>query len=318
MMKLDPFRAHSVTSLKELGPSAVGALVDVVEARADACEESYIDACARLPEAWRATMLIAFVVERFEEGTLLGDVLDMLGDDVEIVLRALDEIGERELAQELRYVEETRSADDEERSSEGPPGREVLTRMRKKLAVLVASMDAPFPDADADAESPSGHARDPVVRDPFTAVLAEEMLALGDAAVPTLVHVVEERAAAHAITFAEEAQDLPREWRNIVLAAAALDGILDAQSFAGAFRHVRRAKDMRELRSFFVELELDALANAFDEAQLYAGELEDGVDPATIEELGTLLLVEEIDAGDVRRALTQAAAMVGDAFPAAD
>jgi hypothetical protein len=315
-MKLDPFRSYSVTSLKELGANAVAALVDVVEARADAREESYAAACARLPEAWSAVMLLAFAVERFEEGALMGDVIDALDEEVDVVFQALDEIGERELAAELRSVEESARSDDDERSDEGPPDGDVLARIRKKLAVLVASMDAPFPDADAaDA---SMRARDPVVRDPFTAVLAEEMLQLGDAVVPTLVHVVEERAAAHAVTFAEEALHLPREWRNIVLAAAALDGMLEAQSFAGALRHVRRAVEMRELRSFFVELELDALANAFDEAQLYAGELEDGVDPSTIEEIGALLLVEEIDVGDVRRALTQAAAMVGDAFPASD
>src|SRR4051812_13047496 len=106
-MALDPFASHAVAALKKLGARAVPELIDVVDKRADAREESFAAACARLPEAWRAIALLGFAVAQLEEGSFLGDVLLALGADAAgFMIDALGEIGEPELAAELRGVDD--------------------------------------------------------------------------------------------------------------------------------------------------------------------------------------------------------------------
>jgi hypothetical protein len=154
-MKLDPFSKHSVSDLKALGPRAVLELMNIIDARADGRGESFIAACSRLPEAWRATMLLAHVVSKFEQGDAPAEVLwDLESNPARcLIIDALKEIGEKELSSTMADVHERLdySAEDVEpddiKSDEGPPPPDDLVRIKKKLAALVRAMDSPFPQA---------------------------------------------------------------------------------------------------------------------------------------------------------------------------
>ena len=154
MTKLDPFARYEVETLKALGPRAVVELMDVVEKRADAKGETFLREVARLPEAWRATLLLAHVVAAFEAGNDLAEVLwDLESSSARsLVIDAMREIGEKELSAELAAVDEKLdySAEDLEDTGLGggaPPPHEALARMRKKLLALVRGMDTAFPAA---------------------------------------------------------------------------------------------------------------------------------------------------------------------------
>ena len=146
---MDPFRSYEVTDLKGRGPRVTLELLEVLEARAEARGESFSQACARLPEVWRATMLVAFVVERFAAGDVVADLLDALGPDASaLVIDALTEIGEADVASALAGGDE-----DVDEPGPRPPAAAVLARVRKKVGVLIAGMTAPFPGADPVSRS---------------------------------------------------------------------------------------------------------------------------------------------------------------------
>ena len=152
-MPLDPFAQHSVQSLKALGPKAVVELMAIVDKRADHNQETFVEACRRLPEAWRATMLLAHVVASLERGEPMSDVLWSLEQRAlrALVIEALGEIGERGMAKDLAAVDAAIDYDEDVEESggsgdEGPQDPVTLARIRKKIGALVAGMDSPFPE----------------------------------------------------------------------------------------------------------------------------------------------------------------------------
>ncbi len=154
--RLDPFSSHSVAALRALGPRAVVELIGILETRAEARDESFPVACGHLPEAWRATLLLARVVAAFEQGDTLKEVLwDLESPSARaLVIAAFREIGERELSAELGQVDDSldygaEDVDDAvaDSSSDAPPPPDDLARIRKKLLALVRGMDTPFPEA---------------------------------------------------------------------------------------------------------------------------------------------------------------------------
>jgi hypothetical protein len=151
-MKLDPFARQEVETLKALGPKALTELMDIVDKRADHRGESFLAACARLPEAWRATLLLAHVVGAFEAGNDLAEVLwDLEASPARsLVIDAFREIGEKELSAELQAVNDRidysmEDLEDNEMGAQTVPPPEALTRIKKKLVALVRGMDQAFP-----------------------------------------------------------------------------------------------------------------------------------------------------------------------------
>ena len=147
--KLDPFIAFPVATLKARGPRVVAELMSIVQARADNGEETFADACSRLPKAWQATMLVAWAIGRLEEGRFLPEILQGLAevDDRSLLIAALKEIGEKTLASAFVAADDVLDEPDQMWSGLGPPPAEDLSRLRKKVFVLVGSMSEPFPAA---------------------------------------------------------------------------------------------------------------------------------------------------------------------------
>jgi hypothetical protein len=149
MAKLDPFREHPSEALKARGPKVLTELLDVVQQRADSDEETFADAAAKLPEAWHATMLLSHVVRRLEAGSLIPEALADLPevDDRTLVITALKEIGEKALASTFLQAENVLDEEESAWGKYGPPETAELSRVKKKLFVLVGSMPEPFPAA---------------------------------------------------------------------------------------------------------------------------------------------------------------------------
>ena len=151
--RLDPFAAHPVTELKALGPRAVVELISIIETRAEARDETFPAACGHLPEAWRATMLLAHVVAAFEQGDKLAEVLwDLETPPARaLIIDALREIGEKDISAAMKNVDANLDygAEDVDDTAppDGPPAPEDLARIRKKLIALVRGMDTSFPAA---------------------------------------------------------------------------------------------------------------------------------------------------------------------------
>lgn len=146
-MDLDPFRALAPQELKSHGPGVVFGLVEVVQQRAEANDELWMDAAARLPRPWFATVLIAHVTARLSGGeafpTIAADVVD---DARKLFLGALREMKEPVIAKTFEKAALVDPEDDEgDWSALGPPEAESLVRLKKKLFLLMTTMSAPFP-----------------------------------------------------------------------------------------------------------------------------------------------------------------------------
>lgn len=140
-MDLDPFAAHSPQTLKVHGPRVVFGLVDIVQQRAEARDEQFVEAAARLPGPWYAAVLLGHVAGRLEAGEAFPAISADLTDAAhKLLVGALREIKEAGLADAFA------AADDEDA---GPvvPEAAALGRLKKKLFVLVTTMTAPFPPA---------------------------------------------------------------------------------------------------------------------------------------------------------------------------
>lgn len=150
-MALDPYSAHDVTKLKARGLRVVQELVSVVEARAKSSNEDFVEACARLPQAWQATMLLAHVLDRFENETYIPAIIrDMPEvDDRTLVISALKEIKEPILARQFSEAEDVVDEDPKTMwKPYAPPEAQDLMRLHKKIFALVSTMDEAFPSAD--------------------------------------------------------------------------------------------------------------------------------------------------------------------------
>jgi hypothetical protein len=149
---LDPFAAHDAERLKARGLRVVKELVEILEHRAESENEAFADQASKLSEAWQAVMLVARVALQCEEGTMLPEILGGLPetDDRTLVLRALKEMGEGDLAKALSQAEELVDEDPRTWASVAylkPPEGDALLRLKKKLFVLIGSMSEPFPAA---------------------------------------------------------------------------------------------------------------------------------------------------------------------------
>jgi hypothetical protein len=148
---LDPYTTHDVPKLKARGLRVVHELISVVEERAKSAGEDFVEACARLPQAWQATMLLAHVLDRFEKDEFIPEIVrDMPEiDDRTLVIAALKEIREPNLARAFSDAEEVIDEDPKLMWRElGPPEPEALVRLHKKIYALVSAMDEPFPSAE--------------------------------------------------------------------------------------------------------------------------------------------------------------------------
>jgi hypothetical protein len=147
-MALDPFRALPLHELKSRGPKVVFDLVDIVQHRAEANEEAWIDTAARLPKPWFATVLVAHVAARLDEGEFFPTIAADVTDDARtLLLGALREIKEGAVADSFEEATTVDLEDETEWSNLGPPEPDELARLKKKLFLLVTTMNAPFPAA---------------------------------------------------------------------------------------------------------------------------------------------------------------------------
>jgi hypothetical protein len=148
--KLDPLSSHTVANLKAKGPRVVHALLEVMKQRADDAGEELSDALSKLPQAWQATMLLAHVLDRLENGVYVPAIITQMPevDDRSLVIAALKEIKEPELARKFSEAEDVVDAEPQMWSTFAPPGPEALVRLHKKIFALVGAMDEPFPAAD--------------------------------------------------------------------------------------------------------------------------------------------------------------------------
>jgi hypothetical protein len=148
--KLDPYAAHSVANLKAKGLRVVPALLDVVRQRAEAAGEELPDALSKLPATWQATMLLAHILDRFENGIYIPEIIAQLPEigDRTLVIAALKEIREPELSRKFSEAEDVVDEDPRTWTALAPPEPEVLVRLHKKIFALVSGMDEPFPAAD--------------------------------------------------------------------------------------------------------------------------------------------------------------------------
>ena len=145
-MALDPFRALPLQELKSRGPKVVFDLVEIVQHRAEANEEAWIDTAARLPKAWFATVLVAHVAARLDEGEFFPTIAADVTDDARtLLLGALREIKEGAIADSFEEATTVDLEDETEWSNLGPPEPDELARLKKKLFMLVTTMNAPFP-----------------------------------------------------------------------------------------------------------------------------------------------------------------------------
>jgi hypothetical protein len=145
--KFDPFKEYDAATLKARGPKVLRELLDAIDARAEHDEETLADAASRLPPAWQATVLIAHIVRGLEEGRQIPEVMQDFAevDDRTLIISSLKQIGEKSLAGELQRAEEVLDEDEKDWSGFGAPDADELGRIKKKLFVLVGTMDQPFP-----------------------------------------------------------------------------------------------------------------------------------------------------------------------------
>lgn len=148
--KLDPLATHAVANLKAKGPRVVHALLEVVRQRAEAAGEEIPDALSKLPQTWHATMLLAHVLDRLENGIYIPEIITQLPevDDRTLVIAALKEIKEPELSRKFSEAEDVVDEEPSMWTSFAPPEPEVLVRLHKKIFALVSGMDEPFPAAE--------------------------------------------------------------------------------------------------------------------------------------------------------------------------
>ncbi len=154
-------------------------------------------------------------------------------------------------------------------------------------------------------------------RDAFSSVSVEEIRALRGDVIPELVAVIEERADARDVGFGKIARRLPDGWRQILLAARALEDIEETECLAGAFMEVRRERDVRGVEMLFRSIGATELARQFQHAREYTSVLVDeDMDPLDIEELRDIT-ADELDLPAARAALTKRALSMTAPFPAA-
>lgn len=148
--KLDPLSSHPVEALKARGPRVVHALLDIARQRAEAAGEELHDALSKLPTTWHATLLLAHVLDRLENGVYVPEIIQQLPevDDRSLIIRALKEIKEPELSKKFREAEDVVDEEPELWTAFAPPEPEALVRLHRKIFALVSGMDEPFPAAD--------------------------------------------------------------------------------------------------------------------------------------------------------------------------
>lgn len=154
-------------------------------------------------------------------------------------------------------------------------------------------------------------------RDAFAALSPDELKALANDAIPTLLAVVEERADAIDGTFIDVARKLPDGWRQLVMAAHAVEGIEDSECLAGAFTDLRRPKHVRDVEQLFVLVGARRLAAAFAEARELTNVLVDeDMDPLDVDELRDVSAAS-LDLRAAREAIARRALAMTTPFPAA-
>lgn len=154
-------------------------------------------------------------------------------------------------------------------------------------------------------------------RDAFAPLSLEDIKALANDAIPTLLSVVEERADAIDGTFMDIARKLPEGWRQVVMAARALEGIEDTECLAGAFTDLRRPKHVRDVEQLFQSIGARKLAAAFADAREHTSVLVDeDMDPLDVDELRDVT-AEELELRAARGALVKRALALTSPFPAA-
>ena len=155
-------------------------------------------------------------------------------------------------------------------------------------------------------------------RDVFAELSVDEIKALGSDCVPELLAVVEARADAHDTSFGKIARKLPDGWRQILMAAHAVEAIEDTDCFAGAFYDIRRTKDVVALETFFKEIGATEMARQLQYAREQTNVLVDeDMDPLEIEELRDIR-PDDLALGSVRAAITKRASSMAKPFPPAD
>jgi hypothetical protein len=154
-------------------------------------------------------------------------------------------------------------------------------------------------------------------RDAFAALSLDDIKALANDAIPTLLAVVEERADAIDASFMDIAKKLPDGWRQVVMAARALEGIEDSECLAGAFTDLRRPKHVRDVEQLFQAIGAKKLAAAFAEARELTNVLVDeDMDPLDVDELRDVS-ADGLDLRVAREALVRKALSMTAPFPAA-
>lgn len=154
-------------------------------------------------------------------------------------------------------------------------------------------------------------------RDAFASLSLDDIKALANDAIPTLLTIVEERADAIDGTFMDVARKLPEGWRQVVMAARAVEGIEDSECLAGAFIDLRRPKHVRDVEQLFQAIGARKLAAAFEEAREHTNVLVDeDMDPLEVDELRDVS-AEDLDLRGARTALVRRALALTAPFPAA-
>lgn len=156
-------------------------------------------------------------------------------------------------------------------------------------------------------------------RDAFAALSSEEIRALANDAIPTLLAVVEERADAIDGAFMDIAKRLPDGWRQLIMAAHAVEEIEEADCLAGAFTDLRRPKHVRDVEQLFAAVGARRLAAAFAEARELTNVLVDeDMDPLELDELRDVS-AHDLDLRGAREALAKRALALAltTPFPAA-
>jgi hypothetical protein len=154
-------------------------------------------------------------------------------------------------------------------------------------------------------------------RDAFAALSLDDIKALANDAIPTLLAVVEERADAIDGTFMDIAKKLPDGWRQLVMAARAVEDIEETECLAGAFTELRRPKHVRDVEQLFQAIGARRLAAAFAEARELTNVLiDEDMDPLEVDELRDVS-ADDLDLRVAREALVKRALAMTTAFPAA-
>jgi hypothetical protein len=154
-------------------------------------------------------------------------------------------------------------------------------------------------------------------RDAFAPLSLDDIKALANDAVPTLLAIVEERADAIDGTFMDVAKRLPDGWRQLVMAAHAIEGIEDSECLAGAFTDLRRPKHVRDVEQLLQAVGARKLAAAFAEARELTNVLVDeDMDPLDVDELRDVS-ADRLDLRTAREALARRALAMTAPFPPA-